>query len=192
MERIFIQWGYSYLFPAKATAAHVTSWGKQSLKFRTDVAMMGELGFDIRVDELSEPEREFARAAVANYNRLKPVILDGDLYRLVSPYSGEHSAVMYADKGRERAVVFAFNRNPRFSAPIRNVRLDGLEPQRIYTVREINRMPGARSDWGDDGQRFSGDYLMKVGLPLFSGAHLTSRVVEVVATGIDRNGLCSE
>ncbi len=192
VERIFIQWGYSYLFPAKATAAHVTSWGKQSLKFRTDVAMMGKLGFDIRVDELSEPEREFARAAVANYNRLKPVILDGDLYRLVSPYSGEHSAVMYADKGRERAVVFAFNRNPRFSAPIRNVRLDGLEPQRIYTVREINRMPGARSDWGDDGQRFSGDYLMKVGLPLFSGAHLTSRVVEVVATGIDRNGLCSE
>ena len=72
VERIFIQWGYSYLFPAKATAAHVTSCGFQSLKFRTDVAMMGKLGFDIRVDELSEPEREFARAAVANYNRLKP------------------------------------------------------------------------------------------------------------------------
>jgi alpha-galactosidase len=31
---------------------------------------------------------------VANYSCLKPVILDGDLYRLVSPYSGEHSAVM--------------------------------------------------------------------------------------------------
>lgn len=34
VERIFIQWGYSYLFPSKAMAAHVTSWGKQPLKFR--------------------------------------------------------------------------------------------------------------------------------------------------------------
>ncbi len=42
-------------------------------------------------------------------------------------------------------------------------------------------MPGERSDLGADGRRFSGDYLMKIGLPLFSGAHLTSRVVELTA-----------
>lgn len=181
VERIFIQWGYSYLFPAKATAAHVTSWGKQSLKFRADVAMTGKLGFDIRVDELSPAEKEFAKQAVATYNRLKPVILDGDLYRLVSPYSGEHSAVMYADQKRNRAAVFAFNRNPRFSEPIRNVRLQGLDPSKMYRVKEINLMPDARSGLEADGKRYSGDYLMKVGLPLFSGAHLTSTVVELTA-----------
>lgn len=181
VERIFIQWGYSYLFPAKATAAHVTSWGKQSLKFRTDVAMMGKLGFDIRVDELSGREKEFAKQAVANYNRLKPVILDGDLYRLVSPYSGEHSSVMYTDKAKKNAVVFAFNRNPRFSEIVRNVRLQGLDPQTVYSVKEINLMPGAKSGLAANGKSYSGDYLMKVGLPLFSGAHLTSTVVELAA-----------
>lgn len=181
VERIFIQWGYSYLFPAKATAAHVTSWGRQSLKFRTDVAMMGKLGFDIRVDELSAAEKEFAKQAVATYNGLKPVILDGDMYRLVSPYSGEHSAVMYAGKNRGQAVVFAFNRNPRFSEPVRNVRLQGLDPQKMYTVTEINLMPGVKSGLTANGKSYSGDYLMKVGLPLFSGAHLTSTVVELAA-----------
>ena len=181
VERIFIQWGYSYLFPAKATAAHVTSWGRQSLKFRTDVAMMGKLGFDIRVDELSAAEKEFAKQAVATYNGLKPVILDGDMYRLVSPYSGEHSAVMYAGKNRGQAVVFAFNRNPRFSEPVRNVRLQGLDPQKMYTVTEINLMPGVKSGLTANGKSYSGDYLMKVGLPLFSGAHLTSTVVELKA-----------
>lgn len=179
VERIFIQWGYSYLFPAKATAAHVTSWGKQSLKFRTDVAMTGKLGFDIRVDELSPAEKQFARQAVANYNRLKPVILDGELYRLVSPYSGEHSSVMFTDRAKANAVVFAFNRNPRFSEPLRNVRLQGLDPQKMYTVAEINLMPGAKSGLAANGRSYSGDYLMKVGLPLFSGAHLTSTVVEL-------------
>lgn len=181
VERIFIQWGYSYLFPAKATAAHVTSWGKQSLKFRTDVAMMGKLGFDIRVDELSPAEKEFAKQAVTTYNRLKPVILDGDLYRLVSPYSGEHSAVMYADKARDHAVVFAFNRNPRYSESVRNVRLQGLDPNKMYSVNEINLMPGTKSGLAANGKSFSGDYLMKVGLPLFSGAHLSSMVVELIA-----------
>lgn len=181
VERIFIQWGYSYLFPAKATAAHVTSWGKQSLKFRTDVAMTGKLGFDIRVDELSAPEKEFARQAVATYGRLKPVILDGDQYRLVSPYSGEHSSLMYVDKERGKAAVFAFNRNPRYSEPLRNVRLRGLDPRKVYSVKEINLMPGTKSGLAADGQRYSGDYLMKVGLPLFSGAHLTSTVVELTA-----------
>ena len=177
LERIYIQWGYSYLFPSKAVAAHVTSWGRQSLKFRVDVAMMGKLGFDIRVNELSQSDREFAQSAVANYNRLKPVILDGDLYRLVSPYSGEHASLMYASKEQDRAVVFAFNLNPRYAEPVRNVRLQGLDPQRIYTVRETNLMPGARSG----GKRFSGDYLMKVGLPLFSASHLTSTIVELTA-----------
>ncbi len=50
LERIYIQWGYSYFFPANTISAHVTSMGKQSLKFRTDVAMMGKMGYDIRVE----------------------------------------------------------------------------------------------------------------------------------------------
>ena len=34
--------------------------------------------------ELSEDELAYCQNAVANFNRLKPVILDGELYRLVS------------------------------------------------------------------------------------------------------------
>ena len=45
MERIFIQWENSYFFPAIASCNHVTDWAKVPLKFRTDVAMMGKLGF---------------------------------------------------------------------------------------------------------------------------------------------------
>lgn len=45
IERLFIQWGYSQLFPAKTLCAHVTTWNHDaSIKFRTDVAMMGKLG----------------------------------------------------------------------------------------------------------------------------------------------------
>lgn len=53
IERIFMQWEYSYFYPAMASSNHVTDWGKEPLKFRVDVAMMGKLGFDIVIDKLS-------------------------------------------------------------------------------------------------------------------------------------------
>ena len=59
IRRIFIQWGFSHFFPAKSVGAHVTSMGKQSLKFRTDVALTGKLGFDIDVNKLTPEEIAF-------------------------------------------------------------------------------------------------------------------------------------
>lgn len=42
VERIFIQWGYSYLFPSLSVVNQITSRGKQSLKFKTDVRVYHE------------------------------------------------------------------------------------------------------------------------------------------------------
>lgn len=36
--------------------------------------------------------------AVANWKRLQPAVMDGDQYRLVSPYETNHAAVEYVDK----------------------------------------------------------------------------------------------
>ena len=77
IERLFIQWGFSQIFPAKAMDAHVTSWNKKtSVKFRTDVASMCKLGFDLGLKELNADEQTFCQNAVANWTRLKKVILD--------------------------------------------------------------------------------------------------------------------
>lgn len=179
IERIFIQWGYSHIFPSKSIAAHVTSWGKQPIKFRTDVAMMCKLGFDIRINEMNEAEQQYCQEAVANFKRLNTTILDGDLYRLVSPYSGEHSSLMYVDPQATRAVLFAFDINPRYAELTENVKLQGLDTKAQYLLREINLMPGTKSSLGCSGKSYSGDYLMKVGIPIFSSSQTKSHVVEI-------------
>lgn len=181
VERIFIQWGFSHFFPSKSMAAHVTSWGNQPLKFRTDVAMMCKLGFDIRVNEMSAPELAYAQQAVQNFKRLETTILDGDLYRLVSPYETEHAAVMYVNEGRDKGVLFAFDIHPRFAEIRQPVRLQGLKPESRYEVKEINRMPGTKQAAKNDSRIYSGDYLMKVGLPVLSGRETNSRVIEITA-----------
>ncbi|MEG1635052.1 MAG: alpha-galactosidase, partial [Rikenellaceae bacterium] len=146
VERLFIQWGFSHFFPSKSIAAHVTSWSNlQSVKFKTDVASMCRLGFDIRTEELSQAELQYCRAAIANFNRLQTTLFDGDLYRLVSPYSGNHSALMYVGGGKEKAVMFAFDVAPRYAENICNVLLEGLDAAAEYKVEEINLMPEAKS-----------------------------------------------
>ena len=181
VERIFIQWGYSYQFPSKAMAAHVTSWGKQPLKFRVDVASMGKLGFDIRTHEMNENEIRFCQEAVKNFKRLSHVIGNGDMYRIVSPYEKDHAVVLYTDQAKDKAVVYAFDMHPRYAEILQPVRLQGLDANKRYKVEEINLMPGNHSALECHGKTYSGDYLMKVGIPLLSSSHLQSHVVELTA-----------
>lgn len=179
VERLFIQWGFSHFFPSKSMAAHVTSWGKQPVKFRTDVAMMCKLGFDIRMDELKETEQAYCHEAVQHFKRLEKTILDGDLYRLVSPYEGDHAVVMYVDGSRSKSVVFSFDMYPRYAELLQPVRLQGLDADARYEVKEINLLPGTKSLLSCDGRVYSGDFLMKVGLPILSAQHTDSHVLEI-------------
>lgn len=182
VERVYIQWGFSQFFPAKAMAAHVTSWNKNtSVKFRTDVASMCKLGFDIGLQELSADEIAYCQQAIVNWKRLQPAIMDGTQYRLISPYESNHAAIEYVDDDKRTGVVFAYDLSPRFHEKLQRVKLQGLDPSMKYLVKEINLMPGSESAFAQNGRVLSGDYLMKVGLDMFSYKHNTSMVVELTA-----------
>lgn len=180
IERIYIQWGFSQFFPAKAMCAHVTSWNKTaSIKFRTDVASMCKLGFDLGLKELSADELLYCQTAVANWKRLQPTILDGDQYRLISPYESNHMAVNYVSQNGEKAVLFAYDIYPRYQEKLLPVKLQGLNPHKRYKVEEINLMPNGKSTLAANGKILSGDYLMKIGLDVFSFHPMQSRVIEL-------------
>lgn len=182
VERLYIQWGFSQFFPAKAMDAHVTSWNKNTgVKFRTDVASMCKLGFDLGLKELNADELLYCQTAVANFKRLKPVVLDGDLYRLVSPYESNHLSLMYVGDNQQKAVLYAYDIHPRFQEKLMPVKLQGLDPMKRYKVEEINLMPGQDSTLNANGKIFSGDYLMKVGLDVFTFNQTQSRVIEITA-----------
>lgn len=177
-ERLYIQWSLSKFFPAKTMGSHVTNWNKNtSVKFRTDVCSSCKLGFDIDIKSLSGDDYKFVQNAVKNYDSMKPMILEGDQYRLVSPYEGNHCAINYVSKDKQRAVLFAYDLHPRYKEPVMNVKMQGLDADKVYTVKETNLMPGKESDLECNGKQYSGDYLMKVGLNVFSQTDGTSHVL---------------
>jgi alpha-galactosidase len=179
VDRVFIQWGYSYFFPANTISNHITSWGKQSLKYRTDVAMMGRLGYDIDVEKMSADEFTFSQEAVKNYKRLSDVTWHGNLYKLISPYEESRAVLMYSNDAKTKAVLFAYNLNFLFGKRWQAVKLQGLDPAKKYTVTETNHFPGSRSHVPENGKTFTGDYLMKVGINPSSDRELTSTVIEI-------------
>ncbi|MGA1976233.1 MAG: alpha-galactosidase [Bacteroidales bacterium] len=179
VERIYIQWGYSYFFPSIAVCNHITPWGKQSLKFRTDVAMMGKMGYDIQVNGFTDNELKFSQDAIASYNKLSDVIWHGDLYRLISPYEENRAVLMYVNESKTKAVLFAYTLNARFGETFTRVLLQGLDPAKTYRIQEINALPDFRRPPMESGRSFTGDYLMKVGLNVGSTTPLTSTVLEI-------------
>ncbi len=180
LERIFVQWDYSYFFPSIATDNHVTDWGKQPLKFKVDVASMGKLGFDIVAGKLDEKDKLFCKQAITNYNSFKDIVWHGDMYRLVNPHENDIAALMYVNENKSKAIVFNYLVNNRFSitATERPVVLNGLNPKKKYTVKEINLYPGVTSSIAS-GKIYTGDFLMKVGFNPNVNLKRTSVLLEI-------------
>ncbi len=165
IERIFLQWNYSYFFPSITTACHVTNWGKQPMKFKVDVASMGKLGFDIDISHLSSDDLLFTKEAIKQYNKFKHLVLLGDQYRLASPYQNPYASLMYVDKNKSEAVMFNYLSSNRFMEKMTRqpIKMKGLENDKRYQIKEINLYPNTISTL-DDSITYSGNFLMNVGV----------------------------
>jgi alpha-galactosidase len=179
LERIFMQWEYSYFYPAIASANHVTDAGKEPLKFRVDVAMMGRLGFDIVINKLSDNDLLFCQDAVKLYDTLKSVIFQGDQYRLSDPQKDNVASMIYVDATKSSAVVFNYLVNYRYgSVSTLPLLLKGLDPQKRYRLKEVNLYPGT-TPAPENTKIYSGDFLMKIGLNPVVNSSRTSVVIQL-------------
>ncbi|MFA6087776.1 alpha-galactosidase [Mucilaginibacter sp.] len=163
LERIFMQWEYSYFYPAITSSNHVTDWGKQPIKYRTDVAMMGKLGFDIVVSKLSGTDLQFCQDAIKSYNSFKQLVWHGNQYRLANPREGSVAAIMYMDEAKSSGIIFNYLVNNRYDEKSRApIPLKGLDTAKKYQVKEIDLYPGSKTSI-DSSKIYTGDFLMKIG-----------------------------
>ena len=180
LERVFMQWEYSYYYPAITMCNHVTDWSNRSLKYKIDVASMGKLGFDIRADELGEKDMQFSQQAISNYNDFKEVVWHGDMYRLASPYEHDMASLMFVNGDQTSGVMFSYLTNWRYlsDAHLRPVKLQGLARDKTYRLTEINLYEGARTPINSQ-QTYTGEFLMNVGFNPVVNATRSSVVVKI-------------
>lgn len=191
-ERVFIQWGASQFYPACAMAAHVTASPNHQtkritpLKFRFDVAMSGRMGFELHPEKLSVEELVFATRAVSEYKRIRPVVQQGDLYRLRSPFEGNHAALMYVGEDRRRAVVFVYGLSRALQSDwLPPIGLEGLDDALSYRVTERNLLSGDVIHSRAHGKVIGGAALRAIGLPVALKGDFDSAVFELEADGCE-------
>ena len=171
LQRIFTQWGAQYFFPTIGLASHVSvspnhiSNRPTPLKYRFDIAMAAKLGMDLQPSQMTEKEYAFSKNAIQTYKEIRPTVIFGDLYRISSPYKNNRTVFMYVNENKNEAIVFNFLvRKEVYPKPI-TICLKGLDPNKEYTLTEINKDPDNWSRFSKyEGKTFSGNYLMKVGL----------------------------
>lgn len=171
LQRVYMQWGTSYFFPAIAMASHIsavpnhTVFRTTSLKYRIDVAMSGRLGMEIQPKNMTEAEKALCRQAISEYKQIRPVVQFGNIYRLQSPYDRQGVAsLMYVDDARSKAVFYWWKTENFANQHLPRIKMAGLQANRSYRVHELNRIDNKPLDF--EGKSFSGAYLMEHGLEI--------------------------
>jgi alpha-galactosidase len=160
VARIPMQWDYSYFFPPMAIASHVTHWGNRPMHFACSLAMSARFGMDLDLTKLPVQDKSICAGAVRAYKEIRDITALGDLYRLEDPHNNYRGALNFVSKDKNRAVVFVFQLadGPKVAA-----HPQGLDPDKQYTIQELNPMPG-RAPMAQEGKTFSGLELMRDGI----------------------------
>ncbi|CAH2715859.1 Alpha-galactosidase AgaA [Neobacillus rhizosphaerae] len=159
VERLKIQYGTSLVYPAITMGAHVSDVPNHqvgrttSLLMRCHVAMAANLGFELKIDQLSSEEKTLVATQIQKYQQIKDVVCFGDQFRLLSPFEGMDTALMYVTPDQEKAVVFYYKTLATPNPPFFRLKLRGLKSGEMYRVN-------------DDDKVFFGDELMQIGLSL--------------------------
>lgn len=172
-QRLNIQWGTSFFYPAVAMGSHISVVPNHNthrvvpLKYRADVAMTGRLGMELQPKDMTDDDKKFCKDVIANYKKIRPVVQQGDLYRLLSPEEGKGAmSLMYVSPDKSEGAFFWFSMDGHFRGNHNRMRvaMDGLDPDKQYTVTELNRIDNHPLPF--EGATFSGRYLMDNGLEL--------------------------
>lgn len=150
LDRIKIQFGTSLVYPASTMGAHVgavpshVTKRTQSLKFRAHVALMGgSFGFELDPDKLPEEEKTQIPEFIALAEKINPIIIKGDLWRLRLPEDSQDPAALIMSEDGSQGVLFAFHLISTVSHEAPFVRLQGLEPSAKYKIDGEKVVSGA-------------------------------------------------
>jgi alpha-galactosidase len=145
-DRLTIQDGFTYAYTPQIMMAWVTDSPHDlehqirvtSLAYRMLSSMQGSLGIGADISKWTPEETKTAKRLIAAYHQVQPTIVQGDLYRLISPRDGsEFSATQTIKADKSQSVVFAFIHSTQEGRPFPLLKLKGLDPAAEYAVTPI-------------------------------------------------------
>lgn len=165
IDRLRIQYGTSFGYPAGAVGAHVSvspneQCGRETpLETRSIVAMSGTFGYELNPAKFTDVQKREIRRQILTRKKFAQLIDGGDYYRLTDPFADSVAAWAFVSRNPENgetaqevllnAVILQIHAN----RPVTYIRLRGLTPGAMYKDER-------------SGQVYPADALMQAGIPM--------------------------
>lgn len=159
MDRLEIQYGTSFIYPASSVGAHVSASPNHqtgritSLKTRGTVAMAGTFGYELNLGELSTEEKEEIREQIKEYKQYASLIQQGLYYRLTNPQVDQQGAWEFVSKDKSEALVQTVSIKKHANMTVDYIKVRGLEENTMYRDTE-------------SGTLYNSTVLMETGIPV--------------------------
>ena len=159
IDRLQIQYGTSFGYPAAAMGAHVSVCPNHQngritpFHTRAVVAMSGTFGYELDPAKLTEEEKHQVRDQVALFHKLAPLIQNGRYFRLTNPAENLCAAWEILSEDRRQVLLNVVIQDVHGNMAIPYIRLQGLESGRMYHEETL-------------GITYSADALMDAGMPV--------------------------
>lgn len=140
-ERVKIQYGTSMVYPVVSMGSHVSAVPNHQLlrttplETRGNVAYFGTFGYELDLNLLSDEEIEIVKKQIAFMKQYRDLIqVEGDFYRLLSPFAGNDAAWMVVSRDQTEAIAGFYQRLNKINASWLRLRLQGLSEDSLYEV----------------------------------------------------------
>ncbi len=157
IERLYIQYGTSLVYPASSMGAHVSAVPNHqvqrvcSVKTRGDIAMMGAFGYELDLNTLTDEEFEEVKKQVEYSKKYSSIIQKSDLYRLKSPFDSNFTSFEFVSEDKDNVFVLFANILSQSNCIMQNIKLMGIDDEDVY--KDI-----------DSGEEYTGSFLKNIGL----------------------------
>lgn len=140
-ERVKIQYGTSMVYPVVSMGSHVSAVPNHQLlrttplETRGNVAYFGTFGYELDLNLLSDEEIEIVKKQITFMKQYRDLIqVEGDFYRLLSPFAGNDAAWMVVSRDQTEAIAGFYQRLNKINASWLHLRLQGLNEDSLYEV----------------------------------------------------------
>ena len=168
VERLGIQYGTSFAYPASAMGAHVSAVPNHqtgritSMKMRGDVALGGNFGFELDLSKLSEEDAETARQLVEKVKSVRELTQKGEFTRLLSPFEGNYTAWQFVSEDKNETLLCTYRSLVVPATSPICVRMKGIDPNATYADEEGNTYNGAVLMYKGMWIKLRGDFSSKI------------------------------
>ena len=140
IERLYIQYGTSLVYPVSSMGAHVSAspnhqTGRNtSLQMRGDVAMSGNLGYELDLTKMNDRELSQIKDQIAFYKQNIRTFQYGSFYRIADPAKSRFAAWEFVSEDKNEVIAVFYKILTQPNNTQKHFKLVGLDENALYRL----------------------------------------------------------